>query len=80
MNSLVVEGSVNPALGAHFDGVLVTHDVTFSDTKDTPQLSHSFINSTVLGNMTFNCINGVYYANNIVGNEILGKQLIKVTE
>jgi hypothetical protein len=75
MNALVVEGSVNPALGAHFDGVLVTQDVTFSDPKDTPQLSHSFINSTVLGNMAFNCINGVYYANNIAGNEIFGKRL-----
>ncbi|MBV6690963.1 MULTISPECIES: hypothetical protein [Serratia] len=69
ITSLSVNGTVNPALGVHFDGVLVSKDVTYSDNQSDSKVSHTFINSTVLGNMAFNCKNGVYYANNVVGRE-----------
>ncbi|CAI0896357.1 DUF4097 family beta strand repeat-containing protein [Serratia proteamaculans] len=69
IESLSVNGTVNPALGVHFDGVLVFKDVIYSDSQNDNKVSHSFINSTVLGNMEFNCTNGVYYANNVAGSE-----------
>ncbi|HID3653035.1 TPA: hypothetical protein ACXEV6_000476 [Serratia marcescens] len=71
VTSLTVKNSVKPALGVHFDGVLVNNNVTFSDNQNFPNLSHSFINSTVLGNMTFNCIDGIYYGNSVAGQEII---------
>ncbi len=60
---------VPPALGVHIDGVTVAKDVQFKDSKNDKKLAHSFINSTVLGNMIFNCINGIYHSNNVIGNE-----------
>lgn len=69
ITSLSVNGSTNSSLGVHFDGVTVSKDVIFIDNQDIKTSSHSFINSTVIGNMTFDCINGIYYSNNIIGSE-----------
>lgn len=69
IDSLTVSGTVPPALGVHIDGVTVAKDVQFKDSKNDKKLAHSFINSTVLGNMIFNCINGIYHSNNVIGNE-----------
>lgn len=74
IGQLSVNGSVNPSLGVHFDGVIVSKDVYFNDKLNDRKLSHSFINSTVLGNVIFNCINGVYYANNVAGKELIGAE------
>lgn len=69
ITSLSVNDSTNSSLGVHFDGVTVSKDVIFIDNQDIKTSSHSFINSTVIGNMTFDCINGIYYSNNIIGSE-----------
>ena len=74
IGQLSVNGSVNPSLGVHFDGVIVSKDIYFNDKLNDRKLSHSFINSTVLGNVIFNCINGVYYANNVAGKELIGAE------
>lgn len=72
--SLSVHGTVNPALGVHFDGVIVSKNVIYSDDQGNVKTSHSFINSTVLGDMIFNCTNGIYYGNNIIGNESIAME------
>jgi len=69
ITSLSVNDTVNPALGVHFDGVIVSKDVVFYNGKNNTNVSHSFINSTVLGNIEFNCVNSIYYANDIKGTE-----------
>ncbi|WP_413507636.1 hypothetical protein [Serratia proteamaculans] len=79
INSLSTNNTSSHSQGIHFDGVLAFKDVLFSDADGDVKVSHSFINSTVLGNMTFNCNNSVYYANNISGKEnIAMKQKISI--
>jgi hypothetical protein len=69
ITSLSVNDSPPTSFGVHFDGVTVSKDVIFMENQGIKKSSHSFINSTVLGNMIFNCTNGIYYGNNIIGSE-----------
>ncbi|CAI0766645.1 hypothetical protein [Serratia grimesii] len=74
LNSLLVTNTSPQSQGTHFDGILVQNNVTFLEEKNNTSSSHSFVNSTVLGNMTFNCNNSIYYANNIAGNETIAME------